>query len=119
MVDGGSGQVRLSVVMPAYNEAATVLQILKTVCAQVEAMETVRDYEIIFVDDKSTDETLALVQEFAQSNPNVTIIEQPQSAAKARPFNLVFSGARATWFWFKTPIWNTAPKITHACLTPL
>ena len=52
--------MRLSVVIPVYNEAGTILQILKKV------KEASLDKEIIVVDDASTDGTRQLLEKFAE-----------------------------------------------------
>lgn len=50
--------MRLSVLIPAYNEHSTILPVLAMVCAALPAVEK----EIIVVDDCSTDGTRALLQ---------------------------------------------------------
>ena len=50
--------MRLSVLIPAYNERATILPVLAMVCAALPAVEK----EIIVVDDCSTDGTRALLR---------------------------------------------------------
>lgn len=47
----------ISVIIPAYNSAATVVQALDSVVAQ-----TFSDWEVIVVDDRSTDDTAAIVE---------------------------------------------------------
>lgn len=47
-----------SVIVPAYNGQATILETLKSLVAQ-----THQDFEIVVVDDGSTDETLAVVEQ--------------------------------------------------------
>ena len=51
---------KISVIIPVYNAAATLLRCLDSLLAQ-----TFRDFEIICVDDGSTDESLALLQDAA------------------------------------------------------
>ena len=52
------GNFGVSVVIPAYNEAATIVDSLETVLAQNHA-----DFEVIVVNDASKDETLAILTE--------------------------------------------------------
>jgi glycosyltransferase involved in cell wall biosynthesis len=66
----------LSVVMPCYNEAATLPLILEKVFA-VDI-----DIEVIAVDDHSRDGTLALLQAEAARNPRLTVISHPTNMGK-------------------------------------
>ncbi|MDW8234822.1 MAG: glycosyltransferase family 2 protein [Roseiflexaceae bacterium] len=66
----------ISVIIPCYNEAAT----LPTILAQVEAVNL--DKEIIIVDDHSTDETPVILAELARERPHLTIIRHPQNRGK-------------------------------------
>ncbi|MGB4205797.1 MAG: glycosyltransferase family 2 protein [Bacteroidales bacterium] len=62
---------KLSVVIPVYNEAATVQELLKRV-AEVQLPENITK-ELVIVNDSSTDNTLEKVNEFAQNNPDAEI----------------------------------------------
>ena len=59
----------LSVVMPCYNEAATILQVANQVLASPFT------HELIIVDDASTDGTSALARSI--SDPRVRVLSQP------------------------------------------
>src|SRR5260370_6909565 len=54
-------QVKISVVMPVYNEAATVTQVLGRV------LDCGFDCEVIAVDDASTDGTRAILRDYRDS----------------------------------------------------
>ena len=81
--------IKLTIVIPTYNEAATIQLILKRVCATQLPFKI--EKEIIVVDDHSADNTIALIQEFAQEN-NVPIkllkqeVNQGKGAAIRRGF---------------------------------
>ncbi len=66
----------LSVIMPCYNEAATLPAILRAVRA------VAFDKEIIAVDDHSTDATLAILRAEAASDPNLRVIHHPRNRGK-------------------------------------
>jgi glycosyltransferase involved in cell wall biosynthesis len=66
---------RVSVIIPAYNAAATVAGTIDSVIAQ-----TLTDFEIICVDDGSTDASLAIIQQRAD---RVRLIEQANSGPAA------------------------------------
>lgn len=61
----------ISVVIPAYNEAGNIKLIAEKVTTQ---LKTIGDYEIIFVDDGSTDSTLEEIKEVIKAENNVKYI---------------------------------------------
>lgn len=61
--------MKLSVVIPVYNEAATLEDLVKT----VREVETGLDREIILIDDGSTDGTRELLPTLAERYPDVVI----------------------------------------------
>ena len=72
---------RLSVIIPAYNEEKTILQILEKVCqVKLGALQL----EIIIIDDCSKDKTVALVEEFIREHRDLTIqlIRQDKNMGK-------------------------------------
>ena len=70
--------VKVSVVIPFYNMEKYLRQCLDTVCNQ-----TLRDIEIICVDDGSTDTTPALLAQYAQQDARVKIITQSRTGVSA------------------------------------
>ena len=63
--------VTLSIIIPVYNEAPTIQQLLDKI-AVVNLIENVKK-EIILVNDSSTDETEKIVSAYINSNPNLMI----------------------------------------------
>lgn len=66
----------LSVIMPCYNEAATLRQIVALV--QKVAIDT----QIILVDDNSSDDTFVIMRELADANSRITVIRHPINRGK-------------------------------------
>lgn len=65
--------------MPVRNAAATLAQALGSIMNQ-----TLNDWELIAVDDGSTDDTAAMLEEFSRRDPRVKLIHKPlQGIAKA------------------------------------
>ena len=60
-----------SIIVPAYNAERYLPECLASVDAQ-----TFRDYEVIIVDDGSTDETSCIADTYAQSKCNVTVLHR-------------------------------------------
>jgi len=64
--------MRLSVVIPAHNEAEVIAPTVGAVAAALDASR--RDYEIIVVDDASTDGTGQIVAGLAEQNPRIRLL---------------------------------------------
>ena len=71
---------RYSIVIPAYNESARILPTLESVVSSVRSNHW--DAEVIVVNDGSTDSTAALVRQFAQSAPELRLLENPANRGK-------------------------------------
>ena len=69
-----------SIVIPAFNERARILDTLSLVvtCIRVQCWSA----EVIVVNDGSTDETAALVQNFSLTAPEVRLMENPGNRGK-------------------------------------
>jgi len=67
--------VRLSVVMPAYNEAEGIASAVEAVRARV--LDQVEASELVVVNDGSKDATGALLDGIAQGDPRVRVIHKP------------------------------------------
>ena len=65
-----NGAIGVSFLIPAYNEAATIGEVLE----RIVALDL--EVEIIVVDDGSTDDTAAIVERFAASRPEVVLLRQ-------------------------------------------
>jgi glycosyltransferase involved in cell wall biosynthesis len=84
----------VSVVLPAYNGAALVPQALDSLLAQ-----SYTNWELIAVDDGSTDQTGAILDEYARNEPRMRVIHQANQKLP-RALNVGFSETRGeylTW----------------------
>jgi glycosyltransferase involved in cell wall biosynthesis len=70
--DRPSAAPELSVVVPVFNEQATLSELYRRLSAQLGALT--RDYEIVFVDDGSTDGSLPLLLALHDQDPCVKIV---------------------------------------------
>ena len=80
---------RVSVIMPAYNCERFIAAAVESVIAQTEP-----DWELIVVDDGSTDATAALARDFAARDPRVRVHTQPNSGRPACARNAGLRHAR-------------------------
>jgi dolichol-phosphate mannosyltransferase len=60
--------MKLSVVVPAYNESNNIPFIISKVTENIQATKVVKEYEIIICDDHSSDKTFERVQELNNKN---------------------------------------------------
>lgn len=77
--------------MPAYNAARFLSQAIESVLAQ-----TWRDFELIVIDDGSTDNTLEIAQRYAAEDSRVTVYTQP-NAGTAATLNRGLALAKSEW----------------------
>ena len=77
-----SGHFRLSIVVPMFNEEASIEQLLEKVNAV--AKRVAPDFEIILVNDGSSDKTLGLVMAARTQNPNIKIIDLSRNFGKEK-----------------------------------
>ncbi len=105
---------KISVIVPARNEARNIHR-----CIQALLQQTYPNYELIAVDDRSTDETAQILAELAKMNPRLQVIQGSELAHgwAGKPHTLVQGAMVATGEWlcfmdadtFATPdlLWST------------
>ncbi len=93
-----SGRRSISVFVPAYNEAGNLeVAIRDIVSAADEAFE---DYEILIVNDGSTDGTGEKAERLAQENSRIRVIDNPGNIGLARCFQMALAQAEKDHFVF-------------------
>jgi glycosyltransferase involved in cell wall biosynthesis len=86
-------QPYVSVIIPTYNRAATIERAVRSVLAQ-----TFADFELLVVDDGSTDDTGALVE--GLGDPRVRLMRLPVNSGPAVARNAGINAARGTLIAF-------------------
>jgi len=86
--------VELSVVVPMHNEAENAVALAAEIAA---ALDSAVDYEIVFVDDGSTDATVERLREAARRSPRVRIVRHRQQAGQSTAIRTGVIHARASW----------------------
>ncbi len=72
--------VKVSIIVPVYNQQAYIAQCLQSLLAQ-----TLQDIEIICINDGSADGSLAIIKQFAQTDKRLVILDRPnQGTGSAR-----------------------------------
>lgn len=92
----GSGG--LSVVLPAYNEALSLCQMVEEVIKSLSTV--VNDFEVVIVDDGSTDRTAAVAASQCAIYPQVRLITHPVNRGYGAALLSGFLSARKEWVFF-------------------
>jgi polyisoprenyl-phosphate glycosyltransferase len=66
-------EIHLSVIVPCYNEEAVIGETYKRTKGVLESM-SLKNYELLFINDGSKDATLAILQSFAAKNTKVKVL---------------------------------------------
>jgi len=85
----------VSVVVPAKNEEAVIEATVRSLCAMEYAEDGQRRYEVIVVDDRSTDGTAAILEGLARELAITVVQTQDGSFGKAAALNLGIARSRA------------------------
>ena len=86
---------KISVVLPVYNGERYLRESLDSILAQ-----TMGDFELIVVDDCSTDATSVILAEYAVRDSRIRIIRNAENQKLPRSLNIGFAEARGeylTW----------------------
>lgn len=87
--------VKVSVIVPVYNVATYLRQCMDSIVGQ-----TLREIEILCVDDGSTDESPVILGEYALSDPRVKVLTQKNlSVSAARNNGLAAASGEYVIFW--------------------
>jgi poly(ribitol-phosphate) beta-N-acetylglucosaminyltransferase len=87
----------VSVVVPVYNPGE---YLRRCVASLVDQTASTAGYEVIFVDDGSTDGSGAFLDSVAASRPHLRVIHQQNSQWPGRPRNVGLAAARGQYVFF-------------------
>jgi glycosyltransferase involved in cell wall biosynthesis len=73
MVDVCDGKIKVSVVMPFYNAGATIARAIQSILDQ-----TYSNFELILVDNNSTDNSIGIAREFAEKDRRIVLLHEPR-----------------------------------------
>jgi len=75
-----SGSIEWSIIVPAHNEAARILPYLRSITSYMQ--DRGEPYEVLVVDDGSTDATASVVETAASSAPEIQLLRAPLRQGK-------------------------------------
>jgi glycosyltransferase involved in cell wall biosynthesis len=103
----------LAVVMPVFNEAATVADVIKTVLAQRPVQQ------LVIVDDASTDGTWEQLQPLAQNEPRVKLVRHETNQGKGAALRTGISFAASPVVIIQDADLEYDPAEYHRLLAPI
>jgi glycosyltransferase involved in cell wall biosynthesis len=100
--DQGSGESQagrplVSLVISVYNEAAILETNLYSLCQYMKSLEDEYHWEIILINDGSTDNTGALAEIFARGKDNVRVFHHVKNFGLGQAFQLAFDHCRGDY----------------------
>ncbi|MFL5679030.1 MAG: glycosyltransferase family 2 protein [Chloroflexota bacterium] len=104
---GGDRRVKVTVVVPVYNPGEYLERCVASILGQTLPPD---QYEAIFVDDGSTDESPARLDELASQHPNIRVIHQENSGWPGKPRNVGIDAARGEYLFFQDNDDELAPE---------
>ena len=104
----------LSVVVPVYNAMPYLQALLDSLVAQDFGAET---FNVIAVDDGSTDGSAELLDHYARQHGNVAVIHQPNSGGPGAPRNAGLRAATARYVFFADADDVVAPQSLRRLVT--
>lgn len=92
----------VSIITPCYNSSTFIVATLNSVITQ-----DYKDWELIIVDDKSSDDTCKIVEEFASKHSNVRLItlEKNEGVSNARNIGLAEAKGKYVAFLDSDDLW--------------
>lgn len=100
---GQAGTPLISLVLPVYNGARFLPAALDSIFAQ-----SFTDFELIAVDDCSSDATPAILADYAARYPNMRVLTNAANSKLPASLNNGFRAARGTWF-----SWTSDDNLLH------
>ena len=100
-------RIKVTVVVPVYNPGEYLERCVASILGQsLPASE----YEAIFVDDGSTDESPRRLDELAAQHPNIRVVHQENSGWPGKPRNVGIDAARGEYIFFQDNDDELAPE---------
>ncbi|QGJ69059.1 Hypothetical protein PBC10988_7240 [Planctomycetales bacterium 10988] len=88
-------QPEISLVLPAYNEQDNILNVIETSCQHLEQIN--RSWELIVVDNCSSDKTAELVQSIVDQRDNVRLIVHDENRYYSGSCQTALNESRGKW----------------------
>ncbi|HHF3121366.1 TPA: glycosyltransferase family 2 protein [Vibrio diabolicus] len=88
-------QSLVSIIMPSYNSEGTILESIQSVLSQ-----TYKNWELIIVDDRSTDNTWQVIQTYADKYDNIRVYQNKENLGAGASRNFAIKKAKGRFIAF-------------------
>jgi glycosyltransferase involved in cell wall biosynthesis len=88
----------ISVFFPAYNDEGSIAEMVRQALALLPQLTN--DYEVIIVNDGSSDRTAAILEELARQHSNVRVIHHAQNRGYGGALRTGFTTATKDWVFY-------------------
>ena len=95
--NSATGKPLVSLVIPAFNEAAIVQQNLGVLCDYMRSLEYKYDWEMVVVNDGSKDDTSLLAKAFAANCTNVLVLDHAVNFGLGQALKFAFNECRGDY----------------------
>ena len=103
----------VSVIIPVYNREKYIEE-----CVQSVQKQTYQNYEIVFVDDGSTDDSLNICRMLAKKNPKIQVLESTHAGVSAAR-NIALEAAQGEYVFFLDSDDMIHPQLLEALVNGL
>ncbi len=87
----------VSVVLPAYNEAGIIEKNIEVLCRYLRGVEPAYRWELVIVNDGSSDDTGELAEKCAAGQANITVLHHPCNFRLGQALRSAFSACRGDY----------------------
>jgi len=109
----------VSLVVPAYNEAAILERNLKTLWRYLKSLEDEFRWEIVLINDGSTDETGALAEAFMRRTTNIRVVHHARNFGLGQALKTAFAHCQGDYIVTVDIDLSYSPDHIHKLLTQM
>lgn len=96
------------IIILAYNEEGSIIEVLERTRATMQKLG--QSYQLLVVDDGSTDHTYALLQQYQSRAPEVKVIRHPRNMGIGKAIHTGFTNASGEWILYMCSDLQFAPE---------
>ena len=106
--------IKLTIAIPSFNGGKNLERAIRS-CENIQL--TIKDYEILVIDNCSTDDSVSIVKELRKKNGNLILIENQENVGRIENWNVSIdkSNGKFLIFLFSNDMINEQNNI-HECL---